>query len=370
MPMLNDSLKNSLNDSLRNSNHNSSNNSLNDSNNHAPSMPHQHANDSSAPRASDLAEFICVSAALRRLLLQADVTGNRMHIASIEGEAGTGKHLFAQTIHRRSEHATLPFRRRDAREWLATDTDPGELTGTLYLDRIDMLAPAGQSLLLNLVRTLPDKTNPAPPPAFQPSGLSRQPGLAHLSRFLLLVSSHAPLRHLAAQGKLLPDLAFRLSAVRFSLPPLREHREDIAPIAQALVDRICRRYQQPTAVLAQGTLPRLLQHTWPGNVRELAAALESAILESETGTIRPSDLALALELPEQHAAHEFEPRTFKPNQESPIASLNLTLDLAIQRHIQTVLKLNRGNKLRTARQLGISRSTLYRLLVGESGLAS
>jgi transcriptional regulator of acetoin/glycerol metabolism len=106
--------------------------------------------------------------------------------------------------------------------------------------------------------------------------------------------------------------------------------------------------------MAPGTLARLLQHNWPGNVRELAAVLETALLEASNGTIRPDDLALpsGLEAPSplQPAMH----------------SDTLNLDAVIQHHVQYVLDLNRGNKLRAARQLGISRSTLYRILGNET----
>jgi two-component system response regulator AtoC len=322
--------------------------------------PTQHSS-SNAPRStpanfedsasSACPQFVCVSSALRRLLLQVEITAPRLHLATLEGESGTGKHLLAQNIHRQSELAAQPFRRRDAREWLANESDSAALSGTLYLDRVDLLASAGQGLLLNLIKMLQSEA-PQPP------------------RFLLLVSAHATLRQLAGQGIFLPDLAFRLTGVRFSIPPLREHREDIAPIAQAHIDRICRRYQQPTAVLAQGTLPRLLQHGWPGNVRELASVLESAILDSTTGILRPGDLALHIPIsptsPISRDGTAAPPAS--PNPSSLLTELpdDLTLDAAIRRHIQLVLELHRGNKLRAARQLGISRSTLYRLLSGAS----
>jgi two-component system response regulator AtoC len=282
-------------------------------------------------------DFVCVSASLRRLLLQAEITGSRLRLASLEGEPGSGKHLLAETIHARSPLARLPFLRRDAREWLAMEADVASLTGTLYLDRVDLLGSGGQNLLLHLLKLLQnlEKTQAAP-------------------RFLLLVSAHNSLRQLASQGLFLPDLAFRLTAVRFAVPALRDHREDIAPIAQALIDRICRRYKIPTAVLAPGALPRLLQHSWPGNVRELASVIEAAILESPTGILHPSDLQM-----QQTSA--------RPDklQDPPPAPDDLTLQTAILSHIQLVLKFNHGNKLRSARQLGISRSTLYRIMSGQ-----
>jgi DNA-binding NtrC family response regulator len=177
-------------------------------------------------------------------------------------------------------------------------------------------------------------------------------------RAVVLASSQTPLRQMAGQGLLLPDLAFRLSAVRFAIPPLRMRREDIAPLAQALLEKICNRYQQRPVSLGPGALARLLQHAWPGNVRELASVLETALLEAVNGVIRPDDLNLPNGL------------------ESPVAdphppgqASNLSLDAVIHQHVKYVLDLNRGNKLRAARQLAISRSTLYRILGNETILA-
>src|SRR5580698_4603329 len=129
--------------------------------------------------------FIGVSSSLRRLLLQAEITAPHLHIAALEGEAGTGKHLFAQTLHLHSELATHIFHRRDAREWLANETDISSLSGTLYLDRVDLLALTSQGLLLNFVKMLQNDASPS-------------------TRFLLLVSAHTSLRQLANQGLFLP----------------------------------------------------------------------------------------------------------------------------------------------------------------------
>jgi DNA-binding NtrC family response regulator len=134
-------------------------------------------------------------------------------------------------------------------------------------------------------------------------------------------------------------------------------KEDIAPIAQALLDQLCARYQQRPISLGPGTLARLLQHNWPGNVRELASVLEAAILESSGDAISPGNLALPM------------PGQIPGELPAGAQSGPLTLDDVIHRHVQYVLDLNRGNKLRAARQLGISRSTLYRLLGNESVLA-
>ncbi|MGD0787916.1 MAG: helix-turn-helix domain-containing protein [Terracidiphilus sp.] len=281
-------------------------------------------------------QIVGVSAVWRKLLLQADMTAPHLQVAAIEGEHGTGKQTLARYLFSRSPLAGSSFQRRDAREWLVTDADPATLSGFTYLDRVDLLAPPGQGLLLGVLKALQD----------------RPPG-----RAVVLASSQTPFRQMVGQGLILPDLVFRLSAVRFAIPPLRQRREDIAPLAQSLLDRICNRYQQRPVLLGPGALARLLQHNWPGNVRELASVLETALLEAVNGVIRADDLAL----PTGQEA--------PPDLQLPGRTDNLSLDAVIRHHVQYVLDLNRGNKLRAARQLCISRSTLYRILGNETILA-
>lgn len=285
-------------------------------------------------------QVVGVSAVWRKLLMQAEMAAPHLQVGTIEGEHGSGKQTLARYLFSRSPLASGRFQRRDAREWLATDADPSALAGFTYLDRVDLLAPPGQGLLLGVLKTLQD----------------HPPG-----RAVVIASSQTPLRQMAGQGLLLPDLAFRLTAIRFAIPPLRQRREDIAPLAQALLDRICARYQHRPVALGPGALARLLQHNWPGNVRELASILETALLEAANGIIRPCDLAL----PDDSALH-LDART---DLQAAVRPDNLSLDAMIRHHVQYVLDLNRGNKLRAARQLQISRSTLYRILGNESFLS-
>jgi DNA-binding NtrC family response regulator len=281
-------------------------------------------------------QIVGVSAAWRKLLMQAEMAAPHVHVATIEGEHGTGKQTLARYLFGRSPLAASTFQRRDAREWLVSDADPATIAGFTYLDRVDLLAPPGQGILLSVLKGLQDR----------PQG-----------RAILLASSQTPLRQMAGQGLLLPDLAFRLTAVRLAVPPLRQRREDIAPLAQALLDRLCVRYQQRAAILGPGALARLLQHSWPGNVRELASVLETALLEAGNGIIRAEDLALPTA------------QDVQPELQPAVRTDNLSLDSVIRGHVQYVLDLNRGNKLRAARQLSISRSTLYRILGNETILS-
>lgn len=281
-------------------------------------------------------EVVGVSAAWRKLLVQAEMAAPHLQVATIEGEHGSGKHTLARYIFSRSPLAGSAFQRRDAREWLATDADPMGIAGYLYLDRVDLLTPPGQSVLMAVLRGLQ----------------GRQP-----ERAVVLVSSQRPLLQMMAQGLFPPELVYRLTAIRFAVPPLRQRREDIGPLAQALLDRFCMLYQQTPVVLAPGSRERLLQHDWPGNVRELAGVMEAALLEASEGVIRPSNLVLSGS-PE-----------ILPEAQPVLRNGDLSLDAVIRQHVEYVLDLNRGNKLRAARQLHISRSTLYRILAHQSLLA-
>lgn len=313
-------------------------------------LPHSDFGLAQDPQSS--APIAGVSADWRKLIAQAEIAAPHLQVAAIEGEQGAGKFTLARYLHDHSPLAGAKFQRRDAREWLATDGDAGLLEGYLYLDRVDLLASPGQGLLLAVIKALQDRIQDRIQDRLQDRLQDRPMG-----RAVLLASSQVSLRQMAGQGTFLPDLAFRLTAIRFAVPPLRQRREDISPLAQALLSRLCSRYQQRPVVLGPGTLARLLQHNWPGNVRELASVLEAALFETENGVIQINDLALPAE-----------PDTQTPQHVSSQPE-DLSLDRMIREHIQYVLELNRGNKLRAARQLAISRSTLYRILGNESEVA-
>lgn len=270
----------------------------------------------------------------RRLLLQAEAVAPRLRVAFIEGDAGTGKETLARSLHARSLFAQSAFERHDARHWLVTRR-AAPLEGFIYLDRVDVLGSGEQRLLLEATKGLPE--------------VPRSGGC-------LVASSRTPYRQLMSEGAMMPDLLFRLGAVHFAIPPLRSRREDIAPLVHFLLDRASRIHQRPKAVLAPGALARLMQHHWPGNVAELSTVLEAALLEAAEGVVRMENL----HLPARDRSRG------EPIESG--GSHGLDLHSMIQQHVRHVLNLNQGNKLRSSRQLGISRSTLYRILGNESVL--
>ena len=269
---------------------------------------------------------------MRHLLDQANIVGPHLRIGTIEGESGCGKHTVARFLYHRfadrhPEMRQWAFSRYDARDWLLSRTDPQSLSGFTFLDRVDLLAGPGQSLLLRILKDLEFR---------------------HSGSLVVLASSESPLRELAHNGQFLTELAFRLTSVRLTIPPLRERKEDIIPLSNLFLERISARYHLQPMVLTSIATARLLEHPWPGNLRELSSILESAVIECSHGIIRAEDLVLSSsEVP-------------APLQIQTPELLNL--DSVIRHHLLRTLDLNQGNKLRTARQLGISRSTLYRLL--------
>ena len=173
------------------------------------------------------------------------------------------------------------------------------------------------------------------------------------------VASSKPLRQLSAGGELRADLSYRLTAIRFELPPLRERREDIGVLANWFATRYGAVHGKAVRGLGPGSLARLLTHDWPGNVRELETVITNAAVDCPGQWIRPIDIPPLLNPQAAAAAASSAPT----GENDP--NLDPNLDRMILRHVTEVLAKTGGNKLRAARLLGISRSTLYRLL--ESG---
>ncbi len=291
------------------------------------------------------------SPVMQRLFSQMRCTSRHLRIATIEGESGTGKALAAQTLHDLGPVSAAPFIpcpavqffqhgpslvplmpvMRDARE------------GTLFLSHVEELSLEQQARLLALLQWLDHQHA-----RHTVDSIPRQ----------FFFSSNQPLRKLSASPAFRADLCNRLIAIRFAIPPLRERRDDLALLADFFAQRFSATHGKPVRGLAPLTLPRLNSHPWPGNVRELQSVIHTAALDCEGQWIRPLDIPALSPAP---IAQTF---VSVPAEDDP------NLDRAILRHINLVLARVEGNKLRAARMLGISRSTLYRLLDAGSAEAA
>jgi two-component system, NtrC family, response regulator HydG len=155
-----------------------------------------------------------------------------------------------------------------------------------------------------------------------------------------------------ATGRFRKDLFYRLKVVELRVPPLRERREDILPLARVLLADAALRMKRTIASLTPRAADQLVRHEWPGNVRELENAMERAVALAQGRRVDvddlPEDVRRALPLP------------------TAITGVQ-TLEEVEKGYILAVLEQNGGNQTRAAAQLGIGASTLYRKLKGYAG---
>ncbi len=297
----------------------------------------------------------------------------------LRGETGTGKGIFARAIHVNSARQRGPFVTVDCTTLPAqlmeselfghergafTGADrriPGRVElaekGTLFLDEIGDLPLDMQGKLL---RFLQDRT------------FERVGGRATLEADVrVIAATHRDLEARVASGAFREDLYYRVRVVEMSLPPLRARgAEEIDALAAHFAVMYARRYARPIPRLTGAALEALHAHPWPGNVRELEHWVESAVVLSRDGTIRPEHFP---------TPRVFAPRTLKPAArtsetvtvpqaratETVTVPHALTLDDASRRYVEATLDACEGNKTEAARRLGISRNRLARLLKSE-----
>ena len=217
--------------------------------------------------------------------------------------------------------------------------------GTLFLDEVGELSPRGQGLLL---RALQERE-------------FRRVGEIRLRRsdFRLVAATHRPLAELAAAGRFRSDLFYRLSVVRLRLPPLRERKSELPELAAALLSRLAERHGLPLPRLSDEALQVLARRDWPGNVRELESVLAGALLrQPEVAAIRPEMVAGPPPLPGDPVETLPEPLL------SVLEIRRLVAARAAFERIVLLRALRRatGSRARAARELGISRQSLWQKL--------
>ena len=287
----------------------------------------------------------------------------------IEGESGTGKELLARAVHVHSPRRRGPFvavncgalpgelleselfghvrgaftgavRDREGRFELAA-------SGTLFLDEVGDLP---LHLQVKLLRVLQERT-------FERVGESR----SRAADVRVVAATHRDLRRAVADGEFRDDLFYRLRVVPIAVPPLRERREDVEPLARHLLSRVNRRHDRSLR-LGPDALRCLLAYRWPGNVRELENALEYAVAVSRGQTIHRADLPVEV----QEASHEEGRPT--ADRGGPDGGGGRDADDRERRRVEAALDAHRWRRADAARALGISRTTLWRKM-REMGLS-
>ena len=164
------------------------------------------------------------------------------------------------------------------------------------------------------------------------------------------------------EGRFREDLFYRLRVVPIEIPPLRERREDIEPLATYLLARVAAR-QGRALRFSPDALRALLDYAWPGNVRELENALEYAVAVCKGQTILPEDL------PAEAAAAERTPQAGRGRRAAPTRAVPSAREPTDVEALRRALEAHRWRRVEAARALGISRATLWRRM-REAGLCN
>jgi DNA-binding NtrC family response regulator len=201
--------------------------------------------------------------------------------------------------------------------------------GTIFLDEIGDM---NLSLQQKLLRVLQEKE-------VRPVGGRT----TYKTDCRLIAATNRPPQDAIHSGKLREDLYYRISAISVALPPLRDRREDIVPLANSFLKRFAAQANRIISGFTPAAQDLLRKFDWPGNVRQLQNEVQRAVLMCEGKVVDIQDISIET------------PRTDVPQEDT-----NLTLMEAMERNtIVQMLKETGGNKLETAKRLGIGRQTLY-----------
>jgi DNA-binding NtrC family response regulator len=286
-------------------------------------------------------------------------------VVMILGETGTGKELIARSLHEQSARADRAFipvncgalpenlveselfgHRKGA--FTGADANRKGLFevangGTVFLDEVGELDKSVQVKLLR----------------FLESGEIRRVGENEPFRVdvRILCATNRDLREMIEADTFREDLFFRLNTFEISLPPLRERKEDIGPLARHLLGRYSARRGGGEAEITPEAIEALTAHDWPGNIRELANAIERASILAGKGPIRPEHLPNLVGSRRVSQVHSASSSVGGPH--FAISDGNVTLRDLEMKYIQVVLEKHNGNKPAASKELGISLKTLY-----------
>lgn len=305
---------------------------------------------------------------LRRMLVELEVAAQHDVTVLLIGETGSGKTFLANLIHEVSP------RRNDAFLHVACGALPSELIeselfghvkgaftsahadkegkflaagrGTILLDEIDVLGPEQQVKLLRAIET----------GEFEPVGSNK----TYKSQARLVVASNLDLKPLVEKGRFRPDLYYRLNMLKFELLPLRERKPDIGPLARKFVTQSAAKHNIKIERIDDSLFAALYSYPWPGNVRELENVIQRAVIYCRNGVLTadqlPYDILVGNAGPTNDPSVQLGVTSMANNN---AATLNRQISFTERDIIEQTLLKNNFSRTNTAKELGISRVTLY-----------
>lgn len=307
-----------------------------------------------SPKSSPGTELLGVSEAIQDIFHKIRKVSATDANILILGENGTGKDLIAKAIHEQSLRNKKPFVKVDVgalsetlfeselfghRKGAFTDAREdreGRIeaahTGTLFLDEIGNISLQQQAKLLSVLQNR------------QVIRLGANNPVEVDIR--LICATNVPLKELANENRFRKDLIYRINTVEIMVPPLRERRDDILLLAEHFSRLYSQKYLKPTIEFNRSAKEKLLSYHYPGNIRELQYTIERAVIMAEDSTLNANDLI-------------FSPIEQVPENDDHAESKLSALE---KNTILRVIEQNNGNISKAARELGITRTALYRRL--------
>ena len=276
----------------------------------------------------------------------------------LTGETGSGKSILAHYIHQSSARRKEPFVQFNcaavppslleselfgAKKGAFTDARENRdglfvsaRGGTLFLDEIGELSVEAQAKLLLALET---------------NTIRQLGGTTELQvKARVITATNRDPEALLREGRLRPDLYYRINVMRIEVPPLRERKDDIIPLVDTFLARATSDQERSVLGISSNAIKLLMRYSWPGNIRELANVIERAVAMAEHDTIMPDDLGLPTEVDQP------------PSLLESAVDERLSLEELERAYVRRVVDAVGGNKAAAAAQLGITRRTLYRKL--------
>ncbi|MGN6436437.1 MAG: sigma-54-dependent transcriptional regulator [Agriterribacter sp.] len=273
----------------------------------------------------------------------------------ILGENGTGKDLIARAIHQQSLRKDKAFVKVDVgaltetlfeselfghKKGAFTDAKEDRAGrfesangGTLFLDEIGNISLHQQAKLLTVLQNrMVTRLG-----ANQPTPIDIR----------LICATNVPLAELANENRFRKDLIYRINTVEITVPPLRKRQEDVVLLGKHFIQQYASKYLKPTLTLETSAIEKLKQYHYPGNVRELQYTIERAVIMADSDSLTAADLI------------------FSPIESTPAAAEEpdeLNLSIIEKNAILKVIEKHNGNITKAARELGLTRTALYRRL--------
>ncbi len=297
---------------------------------------------------SPFSDIVGESPAMRRVLEQVTMVARADTNVLIRGESGTGKELIARALHAGSERRFLPIvvvncgaLSEGIIESELFGHEKGAFTGAQYRRKGKFEMADGGTLFLDEIGDISLKTQVDLLRVLEEKKIVRVGGNVQISvDFRLVAATNRNLEAMVADGSFREDLYYRLNVFSIAIPPLRERREDIAPLAESFLARFARGMNKPVTRISPEAMALLTNYDWPGNVRELQNALERAVLVSRGREVGPGDL----------------PFHVNGSRGTPTGK---TLSDMERVHVKRILEESAWNITQAARLLDIDRVTLY-----------